>query len=75
MKKKMIIATGIALTLGVTTATAATAPQLIVWEKNLKDDGIYKICDQHNLIYFFYHNSNSGYANARNSMAVVPGGC
>lgn len=75
MKKKTIIASAIAIVLGITTASAATSPRLIVWEKNLKDDGIYKICDQHNLIYFFYHNSSSGYSNARNSMAVVPGGC
>ena len=75
MKKKMIIASAIILALSVTNASAATAPQLIVWEKNFKNDGIYKICDQHNLIYFFYHNAYSAHANARNSMAVVPGGC
>jgi len=54
-KKKFVTAVAIgSLLLGVTTASASTPPQHILnWKALDNNDGLYRYCDNHNLIYIY----------------------
>jgi predicted MPP superfamily phosphohydrolase len=71
VKKKIFIAILIAFILGITAANAANNPIAILTEKTLWNKyGIYKICDNHNLLYFSLSKGGQPLA-----MTVVAKGC
>lgn len=79
MKNKLIIAIVaiVGMAVGITTADASSAPNMIFRSTYFKnhDDGLYKICDGKNLIYIYHEYGGLSGSSLQIQMNTVPGGC
>lgn len=79
MKNKLIvtIVAIVGVVVGITTADASSAPNMIFrskyFEKN--DDGLYKICDGKNLIYIYHEYGGLSGSSLEVQMNTIANGC
>ena len=76
MKKKLIIAAVLSFGLGITAANAANSPTFVVDVKYFeKHEGLYKYCDNSNLVYVYREYGGRTGNSLQVSMTVIPRVC